>query len=483
MAGDGQTQHRALRRGVARFSGLLLALLLALGPATASPDFRRASTEALELLQKLVRADTTNPPGNEILAAKILEEFLVKEGLTCEVVEPEPTRGNLICRLHGKGDARPLLVLAHLDVVGVDADQWRVPPFSGRLRDGHVYGRGVLDDKGMAAAIAEALALMAREEIVPARDVIFVGTADEESSGGLGLEWLLENRPELLEAEMALNEGGRVLKVGGEIVLAGVQNDEKIYLDLKLLARGESGHSSLPGTDSAIITLARALMRLTEHRFPPRIRPSVVGYFEALSLSQQASTAHCMTRLEDPAEGALCADILSQNAVWNAQLRTTCTPTIIDGGFRANLIPSQAEANLNCRLLPGTDLQEHLRELEQVFSGLQVRIEPPGERQPPPPASPMEGPLPGAIRRAMERLAPDAQVVAYTSPGGTDSRLLRQRGIPAYGLLPFPLEEGDAKLMHGDNERLSLESFAFGVKVMYEILIEASSSVTPVEEP
>ncbi|MEE9217884.1 MAG: M20/M25/M40 family metallo-hydrolase [Acidobacteriota bacterium] len=470
-------QERHWRAWQRRLLGLMLCSMLPWGPVVGGdePDFRRASTEALKLLQELVRADTSNPPGNEVLAARILEEFLNREGIGCEVLEPEPGRGNLICRLEGDGSARPMVVLAHLDVVGVDAGRWKVPPFSGTLRDGHIYGRGVLDDKGMAAAAAEALVLLARAGVPLARDLIFVGTADEESSGDVGIEWLLENRPELLEAEMVLNEGGRILKVDNEVALAGLQNDEKIYMDLKLTARGPSGHSSLPGSQSAVVNLARAIERLAARKFPPRITPGVVDFFAALAPSQKAPTAHCMMRLEDPAEGALCADILSENPFWNALLRTTCTPTIIHAGLRENIIPSRAEANLNCRLTPGTDGLRHLADLRSELRDLGVSVEPARQWVAPPAASPMDAPLPQAIRRAMQRLAPGVEVVPYTSPGGTDSRLLRQRGIPAYGLLPFPIKAEEARLMHADNERLSLESFAFGVRLMYEILYQAAA--------
>lgn len=458
----------------------LTALALLLGAAApapaAEPDFSRASAEGLELLQQIVRLDTSNPPGNETPVAKALEAFLTREGLACEVLEAAPGRGNLVCRLKGGADARPLLVMAHMDVVGVGEGKWKVPPFSGTLRDGYIYGRGTLDDKGMAAAAAEAIALLARARQPLARDVLFVGTADEESSGAMGVQWLLEHRPDLLQAEMVLNEGGRILKVDGRIVVAGVQNDEKRYLDLKLVASGASGHSSLPGPDNPIVALARGIDRLAAHRFPSAATPDVRAWFEALSRSEDAPTAHCMTALGDPSEGAMCADILSRRPEWNALLRTTCTPTIVRAGFRENAIPSQAAANLNCRLLPGVDPRQHVAELERALGELPVKIETANDwgKDGPPPASPMNGPLPQAIRAALKRLAPEAAVVAYTSPGGTDSRHFRQHGVPAYGLLPFPLEGEEPRTMHADNERLSQESFAFGVRLMFEVLREAA---------
>ncbi len=480
MQGELRAAGERAQHSGRRLRALVVALVVALpwaAPAPAAdPDFGRATAEALELLQTLVRIDTSNPPGNEAPAARALEAFLSEAGLACEVVESAPGRGMVLCRLKGEGAARPLLVMAHLDVVGVDASKWKVPPFSAALRDGYIYGRGVLDDKGMAAAAAQALALLARARQPLARDLLFLGTADEESSGEVGIEWLLERRPDLLNVEAALNEGGRVLKVDDQVALAAVQNDEKRYLDVKVVAAGSSGHSSLPGADNPIVHLARALDRLAAHRFPPVASPQVRAYFQALAPLQDAPTAHCMTLLDDANEGALCADILSRNPVWNALLRTTCTPTIASGGFRANVIPSHAEANLNCRLLPGSAPERHLADLRRALGDLPVKLDGGSDWGGAPAASPMEAALPQAIRRALSRLAPQAPVVAYTSPGGTDSRHFRLKGVPAYGLLPFPLREDEARTMHGDNERLSQESFAFGVRLMYEILREAAAS-------
>jgi len=455
-----------------------LALCLALpvpAAGAAEPDFSRASAEALELLQGLVKLDTSNPPGNEAPAARLLGEFLTRAGLACETIESAPGRAMVLCRLKGDGPARPLMVMAHLDVVGVDPAKWKVPPFSGALRDGYIHGRGVLDDKGMAAATAEALALLARSRQPLARDLLFLGTADEESSGSLGVEWLLEHRPEIFDIDMALNEGGRIFKVDDQVVVTAIQNDEKRYVDLKLVATGVSGHSSLPGADNPIVHLARGLDRLASHRFAPLVGEQVKAYFGAFAKVQDAPTAHCMTHLDDPSEGGLCADILSRNPVWNALLRTTCAPTIVNAGFRANVIPSSAEATVNCRVLGDTDPPKLVAELQRALGDLPVKVETGSDWGERPPASPLDAPLPAAIRRAMERLAPDAAVVGYTSPGTTDSQHLRRRGIPAYGLLPFPLREEETRTMHGDNERLSQESFAFGVRLMYEILRQAGS--------
>lgn len=419
-----------------------------------------------------MRVDTRNPPGNETAAAQVLEKFLSEAGMTCEVIEPAPGRGSVLCRLAGEGGGRPALVMAHLDVVGVDEKQWKVPPFSAALREGYIHGRGVLDDKGMAAAAAEAFALVARSGRPRSRDLLFLGTADEESSGEMGIHWLLEHRPELAQVEMALNEGGRILKIESNLALVALQNDEKRYLDVKLAASGTSGHSSLPGADNPILHLARAVERLGQHRFPYQPRPETRAYFEALSRLQDAPTAHCMTHLDDPSEGPMCADILSRNPVWNALLRTTCAATVVQAGFRNNVIPSQAEANLNCRLLPGTDPRGVASDLRRALGDLPVRVDIGADWGTAPAPSPMEGPLPQAVRAALARLAPGAPLVPYTSPGTTDSRLLRERGIPAYGLLPFPLYEEEMRTMHADNERLSRESFEFGVRLMYEIVGE-----------
>jgi acetylornithine deacetylase/succinyl-diaminopimelate desuccinylase-like protein len=464
------------------FAGAAIILLVSIsaplpaqtGDTPEAIDFRQAGEEALEHLKAIVRLDTSNPPGNETRIADYLAGHLREAGLEPIRFEPEPGRGSLMVRYRGNGARRPLLILSHIDVVPVQKDLWSVPPFDSVVRDGFLWGRGVLDDKGMAAAGLEVMLLLARHQMRLSRDVIFLAEADKEGGGELGMEWLLRNHADLFDCEMALNEGGRMVWRKGRVRYAAIQTTEKIYQDFEIVARGESGHSSVPTVDNPVARLVRALDRIASIEFPVHLNPVTREFFTELAPVFPRGLSLCASRLENPLEGEQCAELLSSNPNYNAMLRTTCTPTIVEGGFKENVIPSEARANLNCRILPGTDLQKLLRTINDVVDDSQVEIRFKNEPTVPPGPSPSDHFLFDTIASVVDLMAPGVPVVPYMSPGGTDSQVLRKRGIETYGLLPFPILEEEIRTMHGNDEKISVESFIWGTELLVRIVVEAA---------
>lgn len=451
------------------------ALLLAQQPDEAVPiDFQVAGREALEHLKALIRLDTSNPPGNEAQVTAYLAEQLRAAGLEPQLFEPEPGRGSLVVRYKGTGEKRPLLIMSHIDVVPVVEKEWSVPPFAGVVKDGYLWGRGTLDDKSMAAAELQVMLLLARNRVRLSRDLIFLAEADEEAGGRLGIKWLLANHPDLLDVEMALNEGGRVVWKNGKMRYVAIQTTEKIYQDFEVIARGESGHSSVPTGGNPVALLIRALERIGSMKFPVELNPVTREFFTQLAPIFPRGLSLCASRLENPQEGAQCAELLSVNPNYNAMLRTTCTPTILQAGIKENVIPSEARANLNCRLLPGTNLDKFARQLRKVIDDDQVELRFAREPEPRPGPSPVDSPLFQTIRSVIEAMAPGVPVVPYMSAGGTDSQVLRKRGVLAYGLLPFPIQEEEIRTMHANNERIRVDSFIWGTELLYRIVVEAA---------
>jgi acetylornithine deacetylase/succinyl-diaminopimelate desuccinylase-like protein len=440
----------------------------------ADPDFREAGEEALGHLKALVRLDTSNPPGNEARAANYIADELRKAGLEPRVLESEPGRGSVVVRLKGSGAKRPILILSHIDVVPVERAGWSVPPFEGVVKDGFLWGRGTLDDKGMAAAGLMTMILLAREKPRLARDVVFLAEADEEAGGVHGMDFLLDKHPEIFDAEIALNEGGRVIRDDGGPRYVAVQTTEKIYQDFTLTARGTAGHSSLPAGDNPVDRLARALVRVGEKPFPVALNDTTRAFFKGLAGTLPGEAGPCAARLEDPADGGRCAGVLSAVPNFNAMLRTTCTPTVLKAGYKENVIPSEATANLNCRILPSTDVRRFADDLRALIGDPKVEVKFAQPPRPQPGPSPASGPLYDALVAVAKRMAPKAPLVPYMSPGGTDSQVLRERGIAAYGILPFPIREDDLRTMHANDEKIGLEAFTWGNELLYRVVVEAA---------
>ncbi|HEY7957393.1 MAG TPA: M20/M25/M40 family metallo-hydrolase [Polyangia bacterium] len=445
-----------MRRVVILFS------LLALAP----PAFADAPSDARALLSQLISIDTSNPPGHEELAVAAVARQLRAAGVAPEIVPFAPGRSSLVARYRGDGSKRPLLLLAHLDVVGAAGQPWTVPPFHLTEKDGWLYGRGVLDDKGFAAVATTVFLELVRTHAKLHRDVILALTGDEES-GGAGLREILAHHRALVgDAELGLNEGGSIkLDEQGRVVSVSYQAAEKTYQSFQLTAPGLGGHASVPNDENAIYRLARALDKIHALVFPPRLGPTVREELRAMAAHSPDARAAALRRLADakgtPPASALA--IVDEYPLTRAMVRTTCTATMLSGGTRENALPVLARATLNCRLMPGDRTADVERALIQAIGDPKIavkRLEDNG-------AGP-EIPVGGPVRDALERVSAQlfgkrALVSASVGLGATDSRFLRQLGIHSYGIGVMPKPEELIRSPHGPDEGAPATSVATGV--------------------
>ncbi len=459
---------------------LLMTLSVSVPSHAQEPDWTAASRETLEHLQAMIRMNTVNPPGNELQVAQYLDSTLRAAGIETHLFEPAPGRGSLVAVLKGNGSKKPVLIMGHMDVVGVEHDKWTVDPFAAVIKDGYLYGRGAIDDKGMLAANLETMLLLKRNVIdkggTLSRDVIFVANSDEERDGVWGMGWLIKNHPELIRAEFALNEGGRTRIVGGKRLYVAVQNTEKVSHVVTVTAHGPGGHASIPLAGNAIFRLGRALAAIGAHTEPVVIKPTTREFF--LQLSQvwpNAVERHAMADVasSDTRRVQRGARLLSRTPVFNAVLRNGISATMIDGGIRSNVIPVEASAKLNVRTLPGLSIDSVVARLRKVVNDSLVSIEV-TDRGEDSPASDFHSPMFAAIRGSVHALDPSMAVVPYLSTGATDSARLRNWGMQAFGLLPFPMNQDDEDRMHGNDERVPLASLDFGTRMIYGAILRVA---------
>lgn len=437
------------------------------------PDWASVEAETVSRLQTIIRFDTRNPPGNELPLALYLESVLKSEGIQTTLYEPEANRAQLVGRIRGTGAARPVMLLAHMDVVGVERASWTHDPFEGEVADGYLYGRGAIDDKGMLAANLVVMLLIRRMLVQSgkklARDVVFVATADEEAGGEWGMGWLIDHHPEVLDAEYALNEGGRTRIIEGGRAYLAVQSAEKISHVVTITAHGSAGHAAIPLADNAVFRLGRALDQLSRYAEPAMLTETTRQFFARLSeiwpnpVEKKAMTDLVASRGENKEDGA---SILSRIPVFNAVLRNGISPTVVQGGKQFNVIPDSAGAVLNVRTLPGQSVDEVVERMRAAVTepGVAFEITQRGQEAP---ASDPASPMFQAITESAHELDPRIAVVPYLSTGVTDSARLRRLGVNAYGILPFPMTQADEERMHGNDERVPLASLHFGTRLIY----------------
>jgi len=445
-------------------------------PPQGSVDIAALSQEALGWLQALIRINTTNPPGNELAAANYIAGILEKEGIKHEVIEISPGRGVVIGRLGNApfpDPARALLLLAHLDVVGVSRDKWSVDPFAAILKDGYLYGRGTIDDKGLVAANLAAFVALKRSGTALDRDVIFLADDDEEQFGDSSLKVVVTKYWDKIAAGFAINEGGRVMLNDGKVTYVGIQVSEKVPVNVTVIATGTSGHASQPRTDNAVVHLAAAVGKIGAYQPPWKLQSTTERYFEALAKVVDDDTAKWIRALETPDRKDNAAKHVSDvSPTWNSMLRDTIAPTMLSAGVRANVVPSEARANLNIRLLPGDSVYDVIADLKRIVNDPQIRFEiAPDQGMPSPPSS-LDSPLYQAIEHVSTQVFPGAVVLPLLSTFATDSAQLRLHSVQAYGLAPFPLTDGDDLRMHADDERIPLDSFQKGVAYMVRVVSE-----------
>ena len=445
---------------------------------TTSPlgDTSGLAREAMVWLMQLIQINTTNPPGNEQAAAKYIAGILEKDGITPELIDMAPGRSAVIARLRSSAvadPARALLLVAHMDVVGVERARWSVDPFGAVIKDGYLYGRGAFDDKAMLAANLATFIALKRSGVRLNRDVIFLATDDEEQGGDASIRTLIAKNWDKIAAGYALNEGGQVVLKNGKVQYVAVQASEKVAVNVAVIAKGPAGHASTPTKDNAVVHLTTAIARIGAYSPPVHFTTIVRRYFESLAAVEDDDLAKWMRSLEAPDRGEHAQRVISDaNPQWNSMLRDTIAPTMLSAGVRPNVIPGEARANLNVRLLPGDTITGLLGELTKLVNDSQVRFEVQPDAGLAAPTSSLENDFYAAISHVAAQEFSGAPVLPYQSPWATDSSQLRLHNVQAYGLWPFPLTEDDLKRMHGDDERIPTASFTKGVDVLARIVTE-----------
>ena len=446
----------------------------------AKPDLSKLADEAQVWLSDLVRINSVNPPGNEAEVAKYISTIFQKEGVSNEVIEMAPGRSIVVARLQAGSLPDPsnaLLLVAHQDTVGVDAKKWTVDPFAAVIRDGYMYGRGSIDDKAMLAANIATMVELKRTGARLARDVLFLATDDEEQGGSASIKVTIQKYWDKIACAYALNEGGRVMVKEGKVQYVGVQASEKVAYNVTVIATGSSGHGSLPKPDNAVVHLAAAVEKLGTYQVPPQPSTISLRYFEQLAKIEDDEVAKWMRALEQPERADLAVKHLGEESpMWNSMLRDTIAPTMLQAGVRVNVVPSEATANLNIRMLPGHSIQELMEQFVKIVNDPQVRFQlapDSGENSPP---SELTTPLYKTIERLTPQEFPGAITVPLLGTGATDSASLRLHRVQAYGLEPFPLIESDGSRVHSDDERIPIDSFHKGVIFLYHVVSDFAST-------
>lgn len=453
------------------------------GPAYAQDrylvDWDAAGAEAVDLLVDLVRIDSTNPPGNESRVVEYLGRVLDEAGITYETYELEPGRANLVARYRGNGSKKPILIMGHTDVVGVQADQWTEPPFSGLRKDGYVWGRGTLDDKDNVTAGLLVLLLLHRLDVDMDRDVIFLAEAGEEGTPEVGITFMVEEHWDAIAAEYAIAEGGSNQVIDGQVAVVGIETTEKVPRRAALVARGTAGHGSRPRTDNAITVLAEAVARAGRWETPVRLNETTRAYFERMAALSEGDEAFRYANVDDPEhQAAIDAWFRDNDPMHYSMLRTSVVPTIIDGGFRRNVIPSTAEAMLDIRMLPDEDVDGFYAELAALIDNPAIEIVPERVYRPIAPPSGIDNEMFAVIEAVAERLYPESTTLPLMSTGATDMAQLRAKGVEAYGIGPArTLEEINSRFgAHSDDERIAEDSLVDMVRFLWHVVLDIGAT-------
>jgi acetylornithine deacetylase/succinyl-diaminopimelate desuccinylase-like protein len=441
---------------------------------------KETEEETANLLSDLIRINTTNPPGNETEAAKYLAKSLEKDGFKCELFESAQGRGSVVTRLKGSGEKPSLLLLSHLDVVAANPKEWSVEPFAGTVKDGFVWGRGALDMKSMTAIEVMAMKLLKRNHTKLKSDVVLAATADEEKGGEAGAGWLTRNHPEKVQADYVINEGGGLaIPVNGKNIYT-IQTAEKGILWLMVKAKGRPGHGSVPGAaDNAILRMNKVVERLGNHRSKISLVKTVKQFLGEIAKENKTAQQALTLLLQNPAAGDQILDMLSQRdkamaEEIRAMLRMTIAPTMIHGGVKENIIPSECETVFDCRVLPGQTPAEALSEIKGLLKDADLeKLEFETIQANEPSESPIDTPLYEHMANVLRKFEPNCSVAPILLTGGTDSRFFRKMGTTSYGFQPMraDLPYGEIlKMTHGIDERISTENLVFGTSVLYNVI-------------
>lgn len=458
-----------------RFRLRASALLLAASIITMPARGQSIDSTAL-LLQQVIRINTANPPGRTQALAALLTPMFTARGFEVEVVPtPDSAKVHFFARLKGSGAKKPILLAAHADVVGVEREKWTVEPFEGVVKNGDVYGRGAIDFKGGLAVFARAALLLADRKVPLDRDIIFLAEADEEGMP-LNTSWLAKTHWDRMDAEFSLNEGGWIIKRDdGTVRYVSISTADKVSTMFRLVSKGTSTHSSMPLPDNALVTVGKALAKLASFDFPVELTAEQRQFFTALAKTSAPADAKWYRDLLNGTPSARdAADRqLSKDPLIHSLIRTTIAPVIMTGGFRSNVIPGSAEAQLNVRLIPGTDTKKVADALTALFNDPLLTVVPPANTPVVPPSS-TETELYRALAAEAKVQWPEAEVTPYLFQAGTDAGAWRSRGVPVYGIYPYPITMDELKRMHGNDEKVSIESLRQGTEMIYRTLVRVA---------
>jgi acetylornithine deacetylase/succinyl-diaminopimelate desuccinylase-like protein len=451
---------------------LLTATLVAQVPAV---NWEKPKAEVTQHLRALVQIDTTTTSGNETNAVEYLKKVFEAEGIPVKTFALVPNRANLVARLKGNGSKRPILLMAHTDVVPVQRDKWPVDPFGGVMKDGYIWGRGSRDDKSQVAAMLETMLLLKRSGAVLDRDVIFLAESGEEGHSEFGAIFMADQHLDEIDAEFCLTEGGGGTIENGRVTVMQVQTTEKMPNSVRLVVNGTSGHASVPRLDNAVAHLSAAVAKAAAWETPMRLNDTTRTYFEKLASISSPEKAARYNALLNPRTAAAAQRYLAQyEPARYSMLRTSVVPTMLKAGIATNVIPSEAEATVDIRALPDEDMPKFYAEMKRVIGDAAIRVEPTGfGARPGAPPSRLDSDMYRALEQVAKRLYPGVTVMPAMSTGATDMAFLRAKGVQSYGIGPAATDEDRLKYdAHSDVERISESSLHDFLEFTWNVVTE-----------
>lgn len=469
----------SLRAGL--LSGLTAAAVVSAFACASDAHAQEALNPTADLLRELVRIDNSNPPGNEQKLADLLAPRFKALGFEVDIIPtPQAGKTHFIARLKGDGSRKPILLASHGDTVGVEKEKWTVDPFAGVVKEGRVLGRGAIDFKGGIAVFARAAMMLAENKVPLARDVIFLIEADEEAAQ-YNTSWLARDHWSKLDCEFALNEGGWIIKGDdGKVKYVSISLADKASVGAIVTAKGTSTHSSMPLPDNAIFTLSKAMAKLANYEPPIKLLPIQRQFFSTLAKTSSGPLAQAFRTVAstNPNKAALAqADkLVSKDPLLHSLMRDTLAPVLMNAGFRSNVIPGSAEATINLRLIPGTDANAVIADLQRVVNDPAVTIRTANQISAPvglAPSSQDTDLYRSLVKNARATFA-GAEVTPYLFQAGTDAGAWRSRGIPVYGIYPYPITADELTRMHGNDEQVAVDSLKQGTDMIYATLVEVA---------
>lgn len=442
-------------------------------------NWEETGAESVGHLVDLIRIDTSNPPGNETEAVNYLRSVLAIEGIDSETFALDESRANLVARIAGNGSKRPMLLMGHTDVVGVQAEKWYADPFSGLRQDGFIYGRGTLDDKDNLTAALMVIKMLKRYNVKLDRDVIFLAEAGEEGTPEVGINFMVEKHFAAIDAEYCIAEGAQNITEDDIVKIVEIQTTEKMPRRVTLVARGTPGHGSVPTLSNSVAILANAVAKAGAWKTEVRLNETTRSYFQRLAEISSDEDAHRYTNVENAEESDAIQQHFLETFPYHYSIsRTSVVPTVIDAGFRKNVIPSEASAILDIRMLPDETVEEFYAQLAAVIDDSRVEIVPEDIYRPAAPPSAIDNEMFQTLEHVATEMYTAATVLPTMSTGATDMSQMRARGMQCYGIGPARSREeiNSGFGAHGDNERIAEDAFIGLVQYLWNVVIEIAAT-------